>query len=211
MLRLYDFPLSSNAHKVRNLLSILDLEYERIRVDLLAGDQRSVEFRAINPFAQVPVLIDADEVVRDSSAILVYLGRKFGRGRWLPVDASGEARVAQWLATASTVVANGPGRARLIELFGGAGDLREAQTLSLRVLDVYEAHLANTAYLVGNAPTIADIASYTDLALAPDGGIDLSIYPCVLRWLERLHRIQGFEPAPTTRRPRPVHGSDRDS
>ena len=107
-IRLYDFPLSGNAHKVRNLLALLGVDYERVPVDLAAGEQRTRAFEDLNPFRQVPVLVDGATVVRDSSAILVYLARKFGRGAWLPVDAEGEARVQEWLATASTAIADGP-------------------------------------------------------------------------------------------------------
>ena len=122
MIRLYDFELSGNAHKVRNQLSLLALPYERVVVDLVAGEQRKPESLAINPFGKVPVLVVGDVVLRDSSAILVYLGRKYGRGEWLGVDAESEARVQEWLATATDEVANGPGFARLIEVFGAAGD-----------------------------------------------------------------------------------------
>ena len=114
MTRLYDFTLSGNAHKVRNQLSLLGVEHERVPVDLVGGEQRSREFLALNPFGQVPVLVDDDIVLRDSSAILVYLARKYGRGDWLPVDAEGEARVQEWLAVATDAVANGPAFARLI-------------------------------------------------------------------------------------------------
>ena len=196
MIRLYDFTLSGNAHKVRNLLSLLAVEHERVPVDLLAGEQRTPEFQALNPFGQVPVLVDGDTVVRDSSAILVYLGRKYGAGDWLPVDAAGEARVQEWLATASTEVAEGPGRARLIELFGAEGDLEAARERAHALLARFEAHLAERPFLATGRPTIADVANYSYIALAPDGGVSLDAYPNVRTWLERLEKQPGFEPAP---------------
>jgi glutathione S-transferase len=196
MIRLYDFHLSGNAHKVRNLLSILGLRYERVRVDLLAGDQREAGFRAKNPFGKVPVLVDGDDTIRDSSAILVYLARKYGRGSWLPVDALGEARVAEWLATATSDVAEGPGRARLIQIFGAAGDAEEARRVAHTVFGIFDRHLEHNAFLACARPTIADIANYTYLALAPDGGVEIDDYANVTRWFERLERIDGFVRAP---------------
>jgi glutathione S-transferase len=196
MIQLYDFHLSGNAHKVRNMLSLLDIEYERLRVDLLAGKQRRAAFTEMNPFGHVPVLVDDGVVIRDSSAILVYLGRKYGRGRWLPVDALGEARVAEWLATATSEVSEGPGRARLIESFGAPGDPVVARKLAHRVFEVFDRHLENHAFLARRGPTIADVANYTSLALAPEGGIDLHGYSNVRRWFQRLATIPGFEPAP---------------
>jgi glutathione S-transferase len=196
MIRLYDFDLSGNAYKVRNLLSLLGVAHERVTVNLLAGAQRTPDFLALNPFGQVPVLVDGDVVVRDSSAILVYLGRKFGGGEWLPVDAEGEARVQEWLATASTVVADGPAHARLIELFGAEGDLEAARERAHAVLARFEAQLEHTPFLAGARPTIADIANHAYITLAPDGGVALAAYPYVRAWIERLAKLPGFEPAP---------------
>ncbi len=196
MIRLYDFTLSGNAHKVRNLLSLLGVEHERVPVELTAGEQHSPEFLARNPFGQVPVLVDGDTQVRDSGAILVYLGRKLGGGEWLPVDAEGEARVQEWLATASGAIAEGPSRARLIELFGADGDIEAARERSHQVLGIFEAHLAEHPFLAAARPTIADVANYSYIALAPDGGVSLDAYPNVRAWLERLEKLPGFEPVP---------------
>jgi len=196
MIRLYDFPLSGNAHKVRNLLSLLGVEHELVPVDLLAGEQRSPEFLALNPFGHVPVLKDGDVVVRDSSAILVYLGRKYGRGQWLPIDAEGEARVQEWLAVATNEVAQGPGFARLVTVFGAAGDLGDAQARSHQLLKRFEEHLAGRLFLTGDQPTIADIANHSYLALAPDGGVELDAYPKVRAWIARLEHLTGFQPVP---------------
>lgn len=204
MIHLYDFHLSGNAHKVRNMLSLLDVDYERVRVDLLAGKQRRPEFTEMNPFGHVPVLVDDGIVIRDSSAILVYLGRKYGRGRWLPVDALGEARVAEWLATATSDVSEGPGRARLIEIFGASGNLADARQIAHRVFEVFDRHLESNAFLACSVPTIADIANYTGLALAPEGGVEIQRYQNVRRWFERLAKIPGFEVAPFSKSTAPA-------
>jgi glutathione S-transferase len=196
MIRLYDFHLSGNAQKVRNLLSLLGVEYERVDVDLRAGEQKQDDFLALNPFGHVPVLVDGDVVIRDSSAILVYLGRKLGHGSWLPVDAEGEARVQEWLAVANNEVAHAPGFARLITVFGAAGDLEDAQRRSHALLEQFEAHLAAQPFLAADHPTIADIANYSYIAMAPDGGVELDAYPAVRGWIERIEKLPGAEQAP---------------
>lgn len=196
MIRLYDFHLSGNAHKARNLLSLLGVEHERVTVDLTAGEQRTDEFLELNPFAQVPVLVDGDVVVRDSSAVLVYLAAKFGGDAWLPADAESTARVQEWLATTQTAIADGPGLARLITLFGVEGDLDAARERAHAVLARIDAHLGRTDFLVGNAPTVADIAAYSYIALAPDGGVELDAYANVRRWIAALEALPKFEPAP---------------
>lgn len=195
-IRLYDFHLSGNAHKVRNQLSLLGVPYERTAIDLVAGEQREPEFRRLNRFGQVPVLVDGDVVLRDSSAILVYLARKFGEGRWLPVHAEGEARVQEWLSVATNEVASGPGFAWLLTVFGADGDLAETQERSHELLEHFDRHLASHAFLACDHPTIADIANYTYLALAPAAGVPLDSHGPVRAWIERLEKVPGFEPAP---------------
>ena len=75
MIKLYDFPLSGDAHRVRLMLPLLDLDYERIKVGLANGEQRSEEFLKLNPFHHVPVLEEDGLVIRDSNAIITYLAK----------------------------------------------------------------------------------------------------------------------------------------
>ena len=87
MIKLHGHEVSGNSYKVRLLLSLLKLEYEWIKVDLLKGKHKSPEYLAINPFGQVPLLIDGETQLADAQAILVYLARKYGGEQWLPTDA----------------------------------------------------------------------------------------------------------------------------
>ena len=75
-LKLYDMQRSGHAHRVRLFLSLLEQRYESIPVNLLAGEHRSPGFLAMNPLGQVPVLVDDDVVITDSTAALVYLAHK---------------------------------------------------------------------------------------------------------------------------------------
>jgi Glutathione S-transferase len=84
---LYDFALSGNCHKIRLLLSFLDLSYTKIPISVKASETKTPEFLRINPLGQVPVLVDQDLTIRDSLAILVYLVRKYANDahqHWLP-------------------------------------------------------------------------------------------------------------------------------
>ncbi len=102
MITLYDMPLSGNCHKVRLLLSLLDLPYQIQAVDLRGGEQRGPAHLQRNPFGQVPVLDDDGRIIRDSQAILVYLAKRFGGEQWWPDDAHTLAQIAAWLSTAAT-------------------------------------------------------------------------------------------------------------
>jgi glutathione S-transferase len=192
MITLYEFAASGNCHKVRLLLSLLDLPYERVLVRGSEREHQSPAFLARNPFGQVPVLVDDSVVLRDSQAILLYLVLTYGNGRWLPASAAGQAQVAVWLSTAANEVAHGPALLRAHYRFGRPIDLAGAEAGTTRLLAILEAHLAAHDWLVGDGPSIADLAIYPYLALAPDARIDLTPYPAVRRWLAAVRDQPGY-------------------
>ena len=195
-LQLYRHTLSGHAHRAQLALGLLDLPHELIEVDLRKGEQKTPEFLKISPFGQVPVLVDGDTTVFDSNAILVYLATRYDdkERRWLPRDPVAQARVQAWLSVAAGQIAFGPAAARLINVFGVQRDPQEAITRSHALLKVMEQHLGAQGFLVGGSPTIADIAGYSYLWAAPEGGVDLAPYPAVRAWLSRIENLRGFVP-----------------
>jgi glutathione S-transferase len=191
-LKLYDFELSGNAYKVRLFLSLLGLQYERVPVALGQGEQRQPAFLKLNPRGQVPTLDDSGVVVWDSLAILVYLARRYGGEKWLPLDAQRMAEVMQWLAVMENEALFGLARARVISKFKRPGNLEEAQALGRKGLEVIEQRLASHPWLALDRPTIADIACFPYVALAPEGEIALDGYPAVGAWIERIRALPGF-------------------
>jgi glutathione S-transferase len=106
-LTFYDFALSGNCHKIRLMLSFLDLSYIKIPTSVKSGETRTPEFLQINPFGQVPVLVDQDCTIRDSLAILVYLVRKYANDQhWLPQSPAEMAQVLSWVAVGNVEVQN---------------------------------------------------------------------------------------------------------
>ncbi|WP_345828315.1 glutathione S-transferase family protein [Pantoea sp. BRR-3P] len=197
-MKLYHFPLSGHAHRARLFLSLLGLPHEIIDVDLKAGEHHTPEFLAMNPFGQVPVLEDDGTFIADSNAILVYLAKKTGRSEWLPEDAQGAAAVQRWLTVAAGDIAFGPAAARLITVFGRPFNAEEVIARAHLVLSRIENHLQNREWLVGDGPTIADIAQYSYIVGAPEGNVDLSGYPAVKALLRRIEALPGFVPFPQT-------------
>jgi glutathione S-transferase len=195
-MKLYDFGISGNAYRVRLFLSLLGLQVERIEVDLLSGAQRDAAFLALNPRGQVPVLEDDGVVIWDSMAILVYLARRYGGERWLPLDAVAMAHVMQWLAVMENETLYGLARARVIVRLGRPGNLEEAQALGRKGLAVMEQRLARADWLAADHPTIADVGCMPYVAMAPEGGIGLEPYPAVIAWLARLAELPGYLPPP---------------
>ena len=143
-IKLFRHPLSGHAHRVELMLSLLQLPAELISVDLAKGAHKHPDFLALNPFGQVPVIDDDGVIVADSNAILVYLAKKYGNGRWLPEDPVGAARVQRWLSVAAGQVAFGPAAARLITVFGAAFNPQEVITRAHTLFQVMERELAKT-------------------------------------------------------------------
>ncbi|MBV6751506.1 glutathione S-transferase [Pseudomonas chlororaphis] len=197
-IKLYNFSRSGHAHRAELMLSLLGLPVELIHVDLPGGAHKTPEYLALNAFGQVPVIDDQGLVLADSAAILVYLALKYGQGRWLPTDPVGAAHVQRWLSVAAGPIAFGPARARLITVFGAPFDAEDAISRSHALLKVVEHELNQSPYLVGNTPTIADVAGYSYIAHAPEGNVSLADYPNVRAWLARIEALPGFVPMPRT-------------
>jgi glutathione S-transferase len=108
--RLYDYAGSGNCYKVRLLLSLLGREYERVRVDIFAGETLTDAYAALNPLRETPVLeLESGEVIAQSPAILWYLAEDTP---FLPPDRVGRAHVLQWLAFEQERVMGGIGGPR---------------------------------------------------------------------------------------------------
>lgn len=191
-LTLYDYPISGNCYKVRLLLAQLGLPYHRVTVDIKMGESLSPELQRLNPRGQIPLLVDGDEVIWDSMAILVYLARRYGDEAWLPRDALEEARVMQWLAVAGNELLFGLARARAVFLLGRAFDLEQCQRDAQIGLAALEVRLGEADWLACDHPTIADLACYPYVMLAPQGKVSLDTYPAVRGWMTRLEALPGW-------------------
>jgi glutathione S-transferase len=194
---LYDSTYSGHCHKVRLLCGLLHLDVELEPIDTRKKEQKAPAYLKLNPFGQIPVLKDGDVVVRDSNAILLYLAEKYDSdGTYLPADPVARAHVYEWLATAAGPLYLGPARARVIKQFGRDFDYEQARAVSEQLFSVMNDHLATRSWLVGDGPTLADVACYSYIAVANEGGLDLAAYPNILAWLERVADLDSFVPMP---------------
>lgn len=186
---LYDSRNSGNGWKVRQLLSLLGLPFERKILNLAAGDSRTTDFLAVNPQGRIPVLRDDDGLLlRESNAILIHLAQDTP---YLPEDRAMRAEVMQWLFFEQFDHLRNFARPRFLVGIARSAAADAPEVLALReqgakALAVMEAHLAGRDFLAGGAYTIADIALYPYTRLSPMGGYDLQPYPEVRRWLERI-------------------------
>lgn len=193
-IKLYRAAVSGHSHRVELLMSLLGLPFEAIDVNLAAKEQKSDAFLKMNPFGQIPVIQDGDVTLADSNAILVYLARKYGGPRWWPQDPEHTARVQSWLSVAAGPLAFGPAAARAIVLFGRPFDAEEVKDRAQGLFKVMEQVLQRQAFLVGEQPSLADLANYAYVARAPEGGVALTPYPGIRSWLARIEALPGFVP-----------------
>ena len=199
MIKLYSFPLSGHAHRIELMLNLLNLPFENIIVDLRKGEQKTEEFLAKFPFGTVPVIEDGDVTLGDSNGILIYLAKKYGHGKWLSEDPVQAAEVQGWLSIAAGKVAFGPAAARLVTVFGASLDHENAKIIANSLFAVMDQTLSETKFLTGNDITIADVANYTYIAHAPEGGVSLDPYPNIRAWLTRISALDGFVPMVETK------------
>jgi glutathione S-transferase len=202
-MKLYSHPLSLNGYKVRLLLAFMGQECNCENVDLINDRHKSHDFLAMHPLGQVPVLVDEDLAIWDSQAILVYLARKFENEQWLPLNAKASAQITSWLSFAAKELAIGLAAARVHHILGGQGinfvtrlniDIDQATAQGEKSLEVLDHSLAKNQWLVGNIPTIADIACFPAIEFAHEGKISLRTYPHVQTWVDRMKQQLGYIP-----------------
>ncbi len=192
-IKLYRSPKSGHCHRVQLMLSFLDLPHEIVDLNLAAKEHKSAEFLQLSPFGLVPAIDDNGFVLSDSNAILVYLTRKYpAEHPWAPQDPETAAEVQRWLSVAAGEIASGPCAARLVKVFGAPLDHDAARNKSGALFRVMEPVLRERPYLAGSAITIADVAGYSYIAHAPEGGVTLEPYPSIRAWLARIEAQPGF-------------------
>lgn len=198
MIKLYNDELSGNCYKLRLFMSLIELPYERVPINFHPGrEHKSEAFLKVNPFGQLPAIDDEGYVLRDAQAILVYLATRYdGTQRWLPTDAQVRGRVALWLTVAEDITRSAAA-ARLHDAFGYPFDVDACRSAAHKLFAHIEDHLADgeiedLGWLAGHAPTIADIACFPYIALAPEGGVPLNRYPALGRWVRRVKALPRF-------------------
>lgn len=213
---LYDYVLSPNCYKARLMAALSGQKLQSQALDIYPGDaHRQPEFLALNPAGTLPVLVDDGLVLTDSAAILVYLAKRAG-GDWLGGDsAAASATMQNWLAFAQRL-SDSLGKARLHDMLNVPLDItaaRAAGIVCLRALEaaLYEARLSGHAFLLGDKPSIADIACFPHVALAGDGGVLIDAYPSIRLWMRAVRALPGFVEMPGIHRLHDLHAEPEPS
>jgi glutathione S-transferase len=196
-MKLYDYILSPSCYKVRLMAALTGVKLDIRPVDFHPGaEHRGPELLALNPAGSIPILEEGDLILTESSSMLVYLAAR-AAPEWLGSGGAEEtARVQQWLSFSNRLTA-GLGGARLHEMLLRPGDIVALQAQGIAALRELEAGLVEQAlrgmrFLAADRPTVADIACFPYVALAPDGGISLDPYPAIRLWSRALRSLENF-------------------
>jgi glutathione S-transferase len=192
---LHGTELSGHCHRVELLLRMLGLPYRYVAAP--AEVRSTAQFRRLNPLRQIPVLQDGELTLADSNAILVYLAKRYAPGsHWLPEEPLAAAEVQRWLSIAAGEVRYGPATARMVTQWNFPGDLERAKQIAAAVLTFMNDHLSSRSFLAASHVTIADLACYSYVAHAPEGGVALGGHASLQAWLRRVEALPDFKPMP---------------
>jgi glutathione S-transferase len=194
---LFDSPISGNCYKVRLLLALLGIPYERRTLDVVDRSNRPEVLGGLNPSLRVPTLVlDDGRPLGESGAILWY----FGEGtRFVPDDPYERAQMLQWMFFEQYDLEPSIAVARFWVAYSGRPEaftdrLPERMAAGARALAALEEQLEKQQYLVGDWYSLADIALYGYTHVAHEGGFDLEPYPAVRAWLDRVASEPGHVP-----------------
>lgn len=192
MIKLYDFLPCPFGQKVRIVLAEKGLSYELVQIDLPQGEHRKPDFLRLNPFGRVPVLVDEDTTIYDSTTIAEYLEDEYPEPPLLPAVGSSalRARARTWEDFADSSFTPQVG-----QLMGEMGKpeherdparLQRVQKSIERVLDFLNHELQGQEFLASQF-SVADIAFVPRLVVLKDLGLDPAINRAnVDAWLRRM-------------------------
>lgn len=196
-MKLYTFPISPNGKRVRVCAYEAGVSLELSHIDFAKGENRAPDYLSLNPMGKAPTLVDGDFVLWESAAELCYVAQ-VGRAPLWPLDARGQADVLRWLFFCSchvdpyftTLVVE-----RLIKARRGAPEDEAATAGAIqwlaRFVQVVEQQLEGRDHIMGHFG-LADITLGCTLELSPLVRNDLSPYPRIRAWLERLRARESW-------------------
>lgn len=193
--RLYCFGESGNAYKAALMLALSGCDWEARWVDYFNGETRGEAYRRdVNEMGEVPVLEHRRKRLTQSGAILIYLAEQTGRfgGR----SADERYDVLRWILFDNHKFTSYFATLRFLVGLQKTGETPVTEFLRGRALGAFgivEKHLARQPFIVGDAPTIADISMVGYLYYPEPTGIDRAAFPNIEAWTKRVAALPGWK------------------
>jgi glutathione S-transferase len=189
-MKLYGFAGTRSQRALWGLREV-DADFEYVSVNLLAGEHKQPEFLRINPAGRVPVLVDGDQIIPESAAIVLYLADKYPEKGLLPVDLDERAQVYRWTLFAVTELEQPLWRiARHTFLYPpekrSPADIELAKEDFTTMAAILDEHLEGREFIVGERLTVADCVTVYLIDWANEVGL-LDPFPRLQAYLERLY------------------------
>jgi len=201
MYTLYGDSISGNCWKPAFMLRLRGWPFRWVETSVIDKATRTPEFLAKNPNGRVPLLERDGQFLAESNAMLLHLGEGTP---WVPAELWPRAKVYEWLFfeqySQEPYIASVRFWAIKQRQLGEdhAAKIADHTPGGYAALGVMEKALANSPFLVGETPTVADVALYAYTHVAHEGGFDLASYPAVTAWLQRFAARPEFVPMPCT-------------
>ena len=195
-IKLHCFGESGNAYKAALALELSGLDWEPVFIDFCGGETRGTDFRHINVMGEVPVLVDGDVTLTQSGVMQMYITEKTGKfGGETPQEAR---EVMRWMFWDNHKLSSQAGMTRFLmnflpeekrpqEVIGFMqGRLKAAYT-------ALDTHLQRRDWIVGDAPTNADLSCCGYLFYPEPFGFDRKDWPSIDRWLAKIEALPGWQ------------------
>jgi len=191
---LYCFAQSGNSFKAALMLNLCGAKWTPRFVDFFNGETRTPEYRKnVNEMGEAPVLEFDDRRISQSGVILDYLSSVFGKFGWK--DEEERREILRWLLWDNHKFTSYIGTLRFLLRFQNTGETAATELLRARVktsLVILDLHLKNRKFILGNAPTIADISACGYLYWPDEFGMSWAEYPAIEAWLARIKALPGW-------------------
>ena len=203
-MKLYNFFRSGTSHRLRIALNLKGLGYDYVAVDLRKNEHQGAVFKALNPQGLVPALMDGDQVLTQSVAIIEWLEERYPTPALLPADVNDRAYVRALAAIVGCDIHPVNNKRILDKLRAnfGADDAAINQWCGTWIgdgFDAYEAHLAadtrRAGFSFGNAPTIADAYLIPQIESARRFKVDLGRWPLIMAVEAKCNTLEAFQKA----------------
>jgi glutathione S-transferase len=191
--KLHCFAQSGNAYKTALMLNLCGADWDPIYVDFFNGEHREPAYLKLNEFGEVPVLEAGELVLSQSGVILDYLAESFEQFDGSSVPEHRE--IMRWLFFDNHKLTSNIATLRFLTQFKKTGETDVTKFLrgrATQALDILERRLTDAPFVVGEEISIADISLCGYLFYGDELTIDLSAYPGITQWLERIKGHEGW-------------------